>query len=88
MSAAILTMSHRELDRSTEAGGELRAEAFDRVPKTRIQPGDVVDNKLLGRALEVARQQQVDTENEQVEHSRTKRERRLAAARLAAAATG
>ena len=72
----------------TEAGGELRAEAFDRVPKTRIQPGDVVDNKLLGRALEVARQQQVDTENERVEHSRTKRERRLAAARLAAAATG
>jgi transposase len=72
----------------TEAGGELRAEAFDRVPKARIQPGDVVDNKLLGRALEMARQQQVDTENERVEHSRTKRERRLAAARLAAAATG
>ena len=125
MSAAYLTMSHRELDRSevmhrllerrlshrqardvgpehtamrashrplqarwAPGAGVPEAEAFDRVPKARIQPGDVVDNKLLSRALEMARQQQVDTENERVEHSRTKRDRRLAAARLAAAATG
>ena len=69
----------------TEAGWELQAEAFDKVPRARIQPGAIVNNKLLGRVLEFAREQQVAVEEERALRSRTKRERRLAKERLAAA---
>ncbi|MCB9658904.1 MAG: ISNCY family transposase [Polyangiales bacterium] len=71
----------------TESGFELDARAFDRVPRARIQPGTVVEDKLLGRVLEYARAQQQDAEAEREQLSRTKRERRLAASRIAASET-
>ena len=69
----------------TEAGRELKAEPFDKVPRARIQPGAVVNNKLLGRVLEYAREQQLEAEEDRAQFSRTKRERRLARQRIAGA---
>lgn len=69
----------------TAEGQELRAQTFDRVPRARIQPGAVVEHKLLGRVLELAREQQLAAESERALQSRTRRERRLAKKRIAAA---
>ena len=63
---------------------ELPAKPVDKVPRARIQPGAVVNNEPLGRVLEYAREQQIESEDDRAQFSRTKRDWRLAQKRLVA----
>ncbi len=67
---------------------ELAAHPFAKEPRARINPGDIVDNKLLGAVLSQIRAQQLAREEEKLDKARTERERRLVTQRLKAAGAG
>ena len=63
-------------------GRELAARPFSKAPRATVQPGDIVENKLLGGVLSFIRDHQLEEDEKRLETARTQRERRLARKRL------